>query len=276
VIRLHRSFLVVSTALVAVLAAASLALAAPSAGTDPRHDFAGSRTPAAVKRSPAAERYAMSFSGRLIGPDVSGWQGCPLGWRAVARAGRAFAFAKASEGTTFTDSCFASNWRAMAAAGIPRGAYDFARPHSPISSARAEARHYVAVVNSAGGFRMTLPPVLDVEENANLSQGGMRSWIQTWIDEVRKDVHRYDVTIYTGNWFWSPNVGSWAPRGALLWASGYSSTMPRVAGFGKPNWWQYTDGQYGPTPHYTPGIGYADSSVWLGTRAQLRSTLGPR
>jgi hypothetical protein len=86
---------------------------------------------------------------------------------------------------------------------------------------------------------------------------------------VRAETRRYRVTIYTGDWFWRPNVGSWAPRGTLLWASGYTTRVPRVAGFRKVSWWQYTDGVHGPRPHSTPGIGPADHSVWLDTAARL-------
>jgi GH25 family lysozyme M1 (1,4-beta-N-acetylmuramidase) len=259
-----RSLLVLSVALAMAVAAPAAALA------NPERDFAGSNTPSWAKhRAGSAAVHAASFRGRLIGPDVSNWNGCGIGWSAVART-RAFAFAKATEGTTFTDRCFATNWLQMAIVGIRRGAYHFARPRLPISSARAQARHYVAVVNSVGGFHPSLPPVLDVEvKSSRLGRSGLRSWIRAWIREVRAETHRYWVTIYTGNWFWGPNVGSWAPRGTLLWASGYSSRMPRVAGYRKPSWWQYTDGVSGPRPHSTPGIGASDHSVWLGSAGWL-------
>ena len=43
----------------------------------------------------------------------------------VRASGHEFGFAKASEGTGFTDSSFAHNWPAMRAAGVVRGAYHF-------------------------------------------------------------------------------------------------------------------------------------------------------
>lgn len=254
-------------------AALAVAAVAPTAAlANHARDFAGSRTPArANERLGSSSARAASFGGWLIGPDVSNWNGCGIDWLAVAGA-RAFAFAKATEGATFTDRCFVANWRQMTEAGLPRGAYHFARPHLPISSARAQARHFVAVVNSAGGLHGALPPVLDVEvKSKRLHRHGLRAWIRAWIRELRAETHRYRVTIYTGDWFWRRNVGPWRPAGAPLWASGYSSRVPRVAGFGKPSWWQYTDGVHGPRPHSTPGIGSGDHSVWLGSAATLRA-----
>ncbi|HYY22032.1 MAG TPA: glycoside hydrolase family 25 protein [Thermoleophilaceae bacterium] len=253
----------------AVSLALAIAAATPTAAlANPANDFAGSHAPSRLKHRAAAAAVPTIRSG-LIGPDVSNWNGCSLNWSAVARV-RAFAFTKATEGTTFTDRCFARHWRQLALLGLPHAAYHFARPRLPIGSARAQARHYVAVVNAAGGFARTLPPVLDVEvKSGPLSVGFMRRWVSAWIDEVRAETHRYRVTIYTGDWFWRPNVGSWAPRGTLLWASGYTTRVPRVAGFRKVSWWQYTDGVHGPRPHSTPGIGPADHSVWLDTAARL-------
>jgi GH25 family lysozyme M1 (1,4-beta-N-acetylmuramidase) len=257
----------------AISVALTVAAAAPPAAlANPARDFAGSHTPARVEqRVGSGSVRAASFGASLIGPDVSHWNGCAIDWAAVAQV-RAFSFAKATEGSAFTDPCFAANWWQMTYDGVARGAYHFARPRLPISSARAQARHYVAVVNSVGGFRGALPPVLDVEvKSRKLGRSGLRAWIRAWIREVRAETHRYKVTIYTGNWFWRPNVGSWAPRGALLWASGYSRRLPRVAGFRTPDWWQYTDGRKGPDPHSTPGIGASDSSVWLGSAPRLAS-----
>jgi lysozyme len=253
----------------AVPLALAMAAAAPTAAlASPAQDFAGSHTPSRLQHRAAAAAVPTIRSG-LIGPDVSNWNGCSLNWFAVTRV-RAFAFTKASEGTNFTDRCFARHWRQLALTGLPHAAYHFARPRLPISSARAQARHYVAVVNSAGGFARTLPPVLDVEvKSRGLSRSRLRAWIRAWIREVRAETHRYRVTIYTGDWFWRPNVGSWAPRGTLLWASGYTTRVPRVAGFQRPSWWQYTDGVHGPRPHSTPGIGSSDHSVWLDTAARL-------
>lgn len=260
---------------------AALALALVFAGTgtavaDPAHDYAGSRTPKS-ERHRIPDDWIVGAKKRIIGPDVSNNNppapGCAVDWSAV-KSRRAFAFMKASEGLTFTDYCFtqAHWWEDSRRVHLPRGAYDFARPHADVATARAEADHFVRVVKSVGGFHHALPPVLDIEVNDDgIDQGQMRNWIRAWIRELRAHTHRKTIAIYTGNWWWEPNVGHWKPKGALLWASCYCSTwkVNPVAAWGKPNWWQYTDGTYGPKPHRAPGIGYTDQSFWLGSKKSL-------
>src|SRR5215472_886920 len=61
------------------------------------------------------------------GPDVSSYQP-NVDWSAVAASGCRFAFAKATEGVGYVNPYFAQDWTGIAAAGMVRGAYHFARP----------------------------------------------------------------------------------------------------------------------------------------------------
>src|SRR5436305_840643 len=84
------------------------------------------------------------------GVDVSNYQGSSIDWPQVAAAGYTFAFAKASEGTTFTDATYASNRTGTRSAGLLLGAYHFARPAGTndatiAASAIAQADHFVDV-----------------------------------------------------------------------------------------------------------------------------------
>src|SRR5262245_24710768 len=63
----------------------------------------------------------------LSGIDVSHWQGA-IDWAQVKASGRAFAIAKATEGTTFVDPSFAANWAGMKQQGVVRSAYHFFHP----------------------------------------------------------------------------------------------------------------------------------------------------
>src|ERR1044071_2785616 len=69
----------------------------------------------------------------LSGIDVSHHQG-NIDWHSVAEAGVSFAFAKATDGDTFHDPQFATNWTQMQSAGIVRGAYHFFRPTKPVNT----------------------------------------------------------------------------------------------------------------------------------------------
>jgi GH25 family lysozyme M1 (1,4-beta-N-acetylmuramidase) len=88
----------------------------------------------------------------FIGPDVSNWQhpsGASINWTLVKAAGHSFAFVKATEDTTYTNSYFAADWKAIQAAGMDRGAYHFAQPSSSPNSAVNQANHFISVVGQA-------------------------------------------------------------------------------------------------------------------------------
>src|SRR5258708_32791777 len=85
----------------------------------------------------------------------------PVDWTSVTAAGIEFAYVKASEGVTVTDSLVAQNWRAMKEAGVMRGAYHF---FHPASSPEDQAGHFLTVMG--GLSEGDLPPALDLEETS--------------------------------------------------------------------------------------------------------------
>jgi lysozyme len=60
----------------------------------------------------------------IQGIDVSDHQGT-VDWNAVRQTGMVFAFIKATDGITWTDPDFATNWSGATAANLLRGAYHF-------------------------------------------------------------------------------------------------------------------------------------------------------
>src|SRR2546423_8695762 len=95
------------------------------------------------------------------GIDVSNWQGS-IDWLQVASDGYTFAFAKATEGTGFTDITYAVNRSGTQGLGVRIGAYHFARPEGSgdaalAASAIAQADRFVDVAQPRAG---DLPPVL--------------------------------------------------------------------------------------------------------------------
>ena len=81
-------------------------------------------------------------AGALPGIDVSHHQGL-IDWSEVAGSGQRFAFAKATEGSTFVDPNYAFNKSEAEMAGILFGAYHFARPDGATNDAIVEADHFV-------------------------------------------------------------------------------------------------------------------------------------
>lgn len=184
------------------------------------------------------------------GIDVSNHQGSSIDWLQVAGAGYTFAFAKASEGTTFTDSTYAINRSGTKTAGLAFGAYHFAQPAGTsdatlTASAIAQADHFVDVAQPRGG---DLPPVLDLETVNGLKQPALVKWTQAWVDEVAARTGAAAL-VYTSPSFWKTYLGdttSTAADGHHLWVAHWTTAgAPSVPA---SNWdglgwsfWQWSD-----------------------------------
>jgi lysozyme len=171
----------------------------------------------------------------LPGVDVSHYQGT-INWASVRTAGIMFAYAKATEGITYTDPLFATNWSAMKAAGVVRGAYLYFHSNDdPI----AEADHFLSVVGSiqAGD----LPPMLDVEVTDSQTPAVIAATLNTCAARLQAVTGRVPV-IYTSPSFWTGSVGSTGFSGLPLWIANWGVTCPSMP-VGWTNWaiWQYSD-----------------------------------
>jgi GH25 family lysozyme M1 (1,4-beta-N-acetylmuramidase) len=188
----------------------------------------------------------------LTGPDVSSWNhpgGASINWNSVRAAGHTFAFVKATQGPSvsggsfYTNPYYASDSAGARAAGLYVGAYDFAVPALPLTTAALQARAFVSVVGSLHGTT-SLPPVLDLEQTGGLSSTNLRSWVQSWLTEAQRLTGR-TPTIYTSPNFWKTTMGNTtAMSGYHLWlASWTSAKTPGVLPGGWSTWtmWQYTD-----------------------------------
>jgi len=71
------------------------------------------------------------------GFDVSNWQGT-VDWAGAYKKGARFAYIKATEGTTYRDPSFNTNYTKSYSAGFIRGAYHFATPDSSTAKAQAD------------------------------------------------------------------------------------------------------------------------------------------
>lgn len=196
-------------------------------------------------------------STNIKGIDVSEHNGA-VNWADVHKAGMVFAICKATEGATYHDPTFATNYKGAKAAGLIRGAYCFARPKT--SSAIDEANNYVAVVNAQGGFD-DLPPILDMEDHGGLSPAALTAWVMTWMNRV-KELTGMQPILYT--------YGDFAKNHLLaslssipLWIAAYQTTPPaNVNGWTKWLMWQFTD-------KYKIGNGTFDASEFDGTKQDL-------
>lgn len=191
------------------------------------------------------------------GIDVSHWQG-QIGWLQVGAAGYDFAFAKATEGTTYIDPTYVTNRAGAAAAGLRIGAYHFARPAgtsdaAAIASGIAQADYFVAAAQPRRG---DLLPVLDLEKSGGLGVARLTAWTQAFLDQVYARLGTRPL-IYASPSFWKTSLGDtplFAADGNRLWIAHWTkASLPLLpaAGWSGLGWtfWQWT------SCSSVPGIG---------------------
>jgi GH25 family lysozyme M1 (1,4-beta-N-acetylmuramidase) len=182
---------------------------------------------------------------RTVGFDVSNWQGT-INWPAAYAKGARFAYIKATEGTTYKDPYFNSNYVNAYKAGFIRGAYHFARPNA--SSGKAQADYFVTHGGGWSKDGRTLPPLLDIEYPSGaacygLSQSAMRAWIAAFVNEVHARTTRW-ATIYTTTNWWKTCTGNTSAFAANdpLFIAHYASTPGTLpAGWPFYSFWQHAD-----------------------------------
>ena len=134
------------------------------------------------------------------GPDVSHYQGT-IDWGQVKAAGASFAMAKATEGNSYKDPTFHTNWVGMKSAGIKvRGAYHFGRP---ADTAQSQADLFVAAIGTMAAGDFT---VLDIEQSDSQSPATVAAFSAEFCKLVKAKTGR-PVFVYTGAWFWNPSAG---------------------------------------------------------------------
>ncbi|HCT75287.1 MAG TPA: hydrolase [Micromonosporaceae bacterium] len=198
------------------------------------------------------------------GVDVSHWQGS-INWTSVRSAGVQFAYIKATEGTTYKDPKFNTNYVAAYHAGVIRGAYHFARPN--VSSGAAQANYLASNGGAWSADSRTLPAAVDLEAGCyGLSQAQMRSWIADFLNTYRARTGRYAVIYTTTSWWVSctGNYNGFASKHPL-WIARWSSTPGALpAGWTFHTFWQYTS-----TGRVAGIAGNVDRDNFNGTRTRL-------
>ncbi len=111
----------------------------------------------------------------VLGVDVSRHQG-EVDWPALAEAGVAFAYLKATEGGDWTDPMFAANWRGAREAGILRGAYHF------FTFCRAPEEQVAHVLRTVPREPGSLPLAVDVEYGGNCDDYGTEGAVRQRLD----------------------------------------------------------------------------------------------
>jgi lysozyme len=195
-------------------------------------------------------------SNQLSGIDVSKWQG-QVDWTSVQQAGMAFAFARATYGTSEVDSSFNSNWEGMKQAGIIRGAYHFFLAGDDPTQ---QAEFFIRTVGSLSPN--DLPPVIDVESDSGVSSH-LAADVQTWLNTVAQGLGRTPI-IYTAPSYWNANMTSGFGH-YPLWVAEYGVSTPKAVN----GWTDWTFWQYSATGKVAGVGGEVDLDYFNGTQEAL-------
>ncbi|GAB15410.1 putative lysozyme [Arthrobacter globiformis NBRC 12137] len=201
------------------------------------------------------------------GLDVSSHQ-TTVNWAAQYSMGARFAYVKATEGTTYKNPYFGTQYGGALASGMIRGAYHFALPG--VSTAAAQADYFV---NNGGGWTgdgKTMPPLLDIEYNPyaslgntcyNMSQTAMVNWIAAFSNRVLARTGRLPMIYTTTDW-WTQCTGN---SGAFSRQPLHLASYSRYVGSMPNGWGTYSVWQYSATGPFA-----GDSNAWNGTLAGLQ------
>jgi GH25 family lysozyme M1 (1,4-beta-N-acetylmuramidase) len=181
----------------------------------------------------------------LPGIDVSAYQG-NLNWGSIAPY-IDFDYAKATEGTYYTNPDFYNQYVGPYDAGLIRGAYHFGIPNN--SGGATQADYFAAHGGGWSADGKTLPGALDIEYNPygsecyGLTHSQMTSWIWSFVNEYAFKEHVYPVIYSTFDW-WNTCTGnaSGFQNYDPFWIACYCSTAGTLpAGYSFYTFWQYAD-----------------------------------
>lgn len=217
--------------------------------------------------NPAAESSAVTAcaAGQTVkGIDTSYWQG-HIDWAKVKASGQTFAVARVSDGATYFDTNFPTDWPAIKAQGMVRGVYQFFRPaQDPV----AQADLLISKLNQYGPLGAgDLPAILDVEAVDGVAYTTLRARMQTWLDRVQAATGKKPM-IYTAA-FMSSAIGT-GFGGYPLWVANYGVTCPSMpAGWTKWAIWQNSS-----TGAVSGISGNVDTNLFNGALADLLAFAG--
>ena len=212
----------------------------------------------------------------ITGIDVSSHNG-PIDWPTAAASGISFAYAKTTDGITFIDPSFKTNWAGIVAAGLFVGGYHFFEPND---APTAQADNYLADISSVNGGTPVLgpgclAPALDVETSKTFTPAQIGAAVQTWLNVVAAATGRTPI-VYTGTPFWNSSVFAGIPTvSSPLWLAQYPNPPVPAAPHSLPNpWsshliWQWSESAT------VPGVtGHVDADLFNGSLADLQAFAG--
>lgn len=199
----------------------------------------------------------------VAGVDVSAYQG-RVDWDILSEQNIDFAYIKATEGSTFKDSCFEYNWKAASKTDLRIGAYHF---FSFESSGEKQATNFI---DSVDAIPEMLPPVIDVEyygkyKNADsIDVSEIRVELRNMIN-ILKEEYGVNPVLYVSEETYNTIVTQ-EFSDCDIW---YRSVYGKIGGGVEWTFWQYSNrhrlnGYEGEEP-------FIDMNVFYGNKEEFKS-----
>ena len=197
------------------------------------------------------------------GVDVSAYQG-QVDWDTLSSQDIDFAYIKATEGSTFKDSCFEYNWKEAGETDLRIGAYHF---FSFESSGEKQAANFI---DSVDAIPMMLPPVIDVEyygkyqNEDDIDVVEIRAELRNMIN-ILKEEYGVNPVLYVSEETYNTIVAQ-EFSDCDIW---YRSVYGKIDGDLDWTFWQYSNrhrlnGYEGEEP-------FIDMNVFYGTKEEFES-----
>ncbi len=197
------------------------------------------------------------------GVDVSAYQG-QVDWDTLSSQDIDFAYIKATEGSTFKDSCFEYNWKEAGETDLRIGAYHF---FSFESSGEKQAANFI---DSVDAIPMMLPPVIDVEyygkyqNEDDIDVVEIRAELRNMIN-ILKEEYGVNPVLYVSEETYNTIVAQ-EFSDCDIW---YRSVYGKIDGELDWTFWQYSNrhrlnGYEGEEP-------FIDMNVFYGTKEEFES-----
>jgi lysozyme len=174
----------------------------------------------------------------VAGIDISHWDG-DIDWAELDKESIYFVYMKATEGESYVDPTFGTNWAAIRKTSLRRGAYLFFDPGLAGDEQTAQAQNFINTVKNieAGD----LPPMLDVEDDPEVPVAVFQSRLLTVVRLVESYFHARPI-IYTTTGLYKKYL-NWhnSFRDYELWIADYCYRRPQLCDKKDMRIWQFTD-----------------------------------
>lgn len=200
-----------------------------------------------------------SGSGNVHGIDVSHWQTDISQYFKSNPDKWSFVICKATEGVSFVDTYFDTNWTALSHLKIVRGAYHY---YHPENSSQGQLKNFLSTVPRFE--RSDLPPIVDVEyvPYSSYAVPEFADSLMLFLNQLESQTKRTPM-IYTNYNFGKKYLKDSGFARFPLWIADVQPEKPRMVG----DWESWFFWQTG---HEAIGSDTVDYDVFNGTRNDLK------